>query len=664
MRASHTMLVLVVAAACAQGPQGITQRQRFAEEGRLLALASSVEALREDSVLAQRGRFRVVDAPVPPEPATAPVTRFDTPAAAFAVGASGRDDAADLVEKNLPADAAPDVVAAAAMGLGSCTSDATARVLVALALRPSQPPEAVEALFSFYRRPKAKDPAPATLPDERLLAYAKHPSARGRAALAHLGRAVKDPALINVLADLAVADPDFEVRRAAALGLAEAAPKHERSAEQRATCLTVLEHCLLDPDAHVIASACRAISSYDDPKSGALLLTQIVHSDFNVRVAALEGLGRRKAADAAEPMAKLACTDPSVSVRYAAATQLAEIDPKAARELVDSLLASASEYVRSAGVEILAKSDEPADVERLAHLTKTDLNVRVRETAVGGFEGKKDSAIAKAAIAAALLDRDPVVVATACGVAAKNGWDYSGTIAVILSRFDDCAGADARESALTALSDLDHAEPEVKATKTDRRVFELYTKDPNPAVRSAAFAALAKIDKKDPPPPVRGADLTGDLLPGGAAIFDKDVFLVVETDRGTMRIRLFPEQAPIHCAHVAALARAGRYDGLIWHRVVPDFVIQGGCPRGDGAGNAGVTLPLEPTRVAFERGTLGMPRSDHPDTGGCQLFICHSRAPHLDVRYTAFGQVVEGLDVIDRIDVDCRIVKVRVEGAR
>jgi len=149
----------------------------------------------------------------------------------------------------------------------------------------------------------------------------------------------------------------------------------------------------------------------------------------------------------------------------------------------------------------------------------------------------------------------------------------------------------------------------------------------------------------------------------GAPIFGKDAFLVVETDKGTMKIRLFPEQAPVHCAHVAALARKGFYDGLTWHRVVPDFVIQGGCPRGDGSGNAGVSLPLEPTTIPYERGTLGMPRSDHPDTGGCQLFICHSRAPHLDVRYTAFGKVVEGFDVIDKIDVDSKIVRVTVEGA-
>jgi peptidyl-prolyl cis-trans isomerase B (cyclophilin B) len=87
------------------------------------------------------------------------------------------------------------------------------------------------------------------------------------------------------------------------------------------------------------------------------------------------------------------------------------------------------------------------------------------------------------------------------------------------------------------------------------------------------------------------------------------VDLIVETDGGTMRIRLDAGAAPIHASHVAHLASRGFYDGLTFHRVVPDFVIQGGCPRGDGSGNAGVTLPLEQTRIPFEKGTLGMPRS-------------------------------------------------------
>jgi peptidyl-prolyl cis-trans isomerase B (cyclophilin B) len=647
MRAWNVVFALIVAG-CASGP-GAEERSAETARIRTLAARKGIDVDGTSGV----DEMRIVSA-----------------GPAFLVGASGRDDAADVIEKALAPDAPPDVVAAAAMGLGYSKSDATERVLVALALRPSHPPEAVESLFCYYRFRGADKPAPAKLPDAKLFDFERHPTVRGRAALAHLGRAVKDPALIPVLERLAN-DPEFEVRRAAALALAEGPPKSTRPEADRARCIAALERRvsgLLNDDAHVVAAGCRALASYDDPAVAPLLLPKLNHPDFNVRVAALEGLGTRKAKSAVAKMTELAKSDPSTSVRFAAAEQLAEIDAAAALALVDRLLADPSEYVRSAGVDVLAKSDDPAAVARLATIAKSDPHVRVRETAVGAFEGKKDSQTAKDAVRAALADKDVGVASTACTVIGKNQWtEFFKPLCEIALNFPGCAGADVREARLSALSELEMDWTTVEGFGPDdyRALFEVGRADENPSVRLAAEKALAKLDKKDPPTTYsRGADLSGDLVPGGAPIFDKDAFLVVVTDKGTMKIRLFPEQAPVHCAHVAALARNHFYDGLTWHRVVPDFVIQGGCPRGDGSGNAGVTLPLEPTMVPFERGTLGMPRSEHPDTGGCQLFICHSRAPHLDVRYTAFGKVVEGLDVIDKIDVDDKIVRVTVEGAR
>ncbi len=584
--------------------------------------------------------------------------------------------------------ALPEQAIAIAQALVMSKSAAAEKVLVAIALRPDHPPEAVESLYSYFKMRGGDKQPPATLPDAKLLEYVDHPTARGRAALAWLGRAVRDPALFPALERLAH-DPDFEVRRAAALALANGPDKTPRSKEDAAAALaTIFKTKLIDdPDPHVVVATCRALSTYDDATAVKLLVAQLAHDDFNVRVAALEGLGKRKAKDPAtlQTMELLARKDASTSVRYTAAEQLAEIDVDAAQKLVDGLLADPSEYVRSAGVDILAKSEDLTANPRLATIAKNDPHVRVRETAVGAFEGKKDSQIAEDAIRAALADKDVGIVSTACGVVAKNEWiDLADSVVAVPARFPGCLGADAREAAVSAVADLidvgrrmvaratppngsseviafEHWDPASPRTL----LFKTHLQDANPAVRAAAENAVAKLDKKDPPKtPTRGADLTGELLPGGAPIFERDVFLVVETNKGTMKIRLFPEQAPVHCAHVAALARTHFYDGLTWHRVVPDFVIQGGCPRGDGSGNAGVTLPLEPTTIPFERGTLGMPRSEHPDTGGCQLFICHSRAPHLDVRYTAFGKVVEGLDVIDKIDVDDKIVRVTVEGAR
>jgi cyclophilin family peptidyl-prolyl cis-trans isomerase len=102
--------------------------------------------------------------------------------------------------------------------------------------------------------------------------------------------------------------------------------------------------------------------------------------------------------------------------------------------------------------------------------------------------------------------------------------------------------------------------------------------------------------------------------------------------------------------------REGFYDGTIWHRVVPNFVVQGGDPRGDGWGNGGVTLRDEINPLPFGRGAVGMPKAGK-DTGGCQLFITHVMTPHLEGTYTVFGQVVAGMDVVDRIEVGDRIVR-------
>lgn len=120
------------------------------------------------------------------------------------------------------------------------------------------------------------------------------------------------------------------------------------------------------------------------------------------------------------------------------------------------------------------------------------------------------------------------------------------------------------------------------------------------------------------------------------------------TDRGTFEIRLRPDLAPNVVGAFLALIAAGFHDDLAFHRVVPDFVIQGGCPRGDGWGGPGWTLRSEWSQQPFERGTVGLAHAGK-DTGGSQWFVCLSPQPHLDGRYTVFGKVTSGLDVLDQV---------------
>ncbi len=118
--------------------------------------------------------------------------------------------------------------------------------------------------------------------------------------------------------------------------------------------------------------------------------------------------------------------------------------------------------------------------------------------------------------------------------------------------------------------------------------------------------------------------------------------------------------APLTSAALAALARGGFYDGLSWHRVVPDFVAQGGDPRGDGEGGPGWALPDEHGPGRFLRGTLGIATAG-PETGGSQIFLCHSAQPHLDGRYTIAGELEAGGEVLDALQVGDAILRARAE---
>lgn len=135
----------------------------------------------------------------------------------------------------------------------------------------------------------------------------------------------------------------------------------------------------------------------------------------------------------------------------------------------------------------------------------------------------------------------------------------------------------------------------------------------------------------------------------------------IETEKGVMKILFYEKDAPNTVANFVKLAKEGFYDGLTFHRVIPDFVIQGGCPKGDGTGGPGYTIKCELTgeNQYHDRGVLSMAHAGR-DTGGSQFFICHNRrnTAHLDRRHTCFGQVYEGLEVIDAIRQGDKIIKI------
>ena len=137
---------------------------------------------------------------------------------------------------------------------------------------------------------------------------------------------------------------------------------------------------------------------------------------------------------------------------------------------------------------------------------------------------------------------------------------------------------------------------------------------------------------------------------------------VFDTDRGQIKVELYPDKAPLTVASFVNLARKGFYDGLNFHRVIPDFMIQGGCPKGTGTGGPGYKFEDEADNgVRHERGVLSMANAG-PNTNGSQFFITHIKTDWLDGKHTVFGKVTEGLEVVDAVKQGDAIKSVKIEG--
>jgi peptidyl-prolyl cis-trans isomerase B (cyclophilin B) len=134
--------------------------------------------------------------------------------------------------------------------------------------------------------------------------------------------------------------------------------------------------------------------------------------------------------------------------------------------------------------------------------------------------------------------------------------------------------------------------------------------------------------------------------------FDSNTYQVeFETTAGKMLLDLYPDVAPGHCKNVIGLTRIGYYNGIIFHRVIKDFVIQVGCPNGTGTGGPGYTIDAEFSEVLHEAGVLSMARTSDPNSAGSQFFVCMGRVPHLDRQYTVFGKTADDASLKNALSV-------------
>jgi peptidylprolyl isomerase len=139
------------------------------------------------------------------------------------------------------------------------------------------------------------------------------------------------------------------------------------------------------------------------------------------------------------------------------------------------------------------------------------------------------------------------------------------------------------------------------------------------------------------------------LIASGANAAEKKNLIYLDLEYGRVVIETKPDLAPKHVARIKELVKQGFYDGVVFHRVIPGFMAQGGDPTGTGTGGSGQKIPAEFSSTKHVRGTLSMARANDPNSADSQFFICFADAPFLDGKYTAWGQVTQGMEFVDKI---------------
>jgi cyclophilin family peptidyl-prolyl cis-trans isomerase/HEAT repeat protein len=429
---------------------------------------------------------------------------------------------------------------------------------------------------------------------------------RARALAARGLGALKDPAAYDVLARLARdSEPDVVVAAVRALGVlgdARAAPLVGG--------LLATEHDTLLREALLALSALPP-----DPALRSSIVPFVGDPRPFIRAAALQALARIDRDELALVLSGLD-PDPEWIVRASLATALGISGDEVSVGILFRMLEDPDVRVVPAVLEALrkARGADAADTLR-RHLEHADFAVRMAAAEnLAALKLKGQSEALAAAYRRSLADRD--LDARLALIGALAGQDDAPA--------REALGAAAREDPSRVVRE--RAASALRAAGLDA-----------PAAGHAEVAQAA-LDYREAMAPYSPAP--------GVRLYTPRA--MIHTVKGTIEVHLNVVEAPLTCASFMDLARRGFYNGLTFHRVVPGFVIQGGCPRGDGNGGPGYTLRCEIGQRPYGRGAVGMALSGK-DTGGSQFFITHAPTPHLDGGYTVFGWVAAGMDVVDKI---------------
>lgn len=460
--------------------------------------------------------------------------------------------------------------------------------------------------------------------------------------------------------------PDPEVQEGALYALWRL---EDRGSSARAAAL------LSSPEPDVAEAAARLLASAAQSDARVAMLQARASKDWLVRYELTRGLARVGEVSGLKPL----LSDPHPSVRRGACQAVGKLGvaalslaPELSR-LVDDEEADVAEAAVEA-LGLVGRDSVLEELRRAAHSprwrvrrgacralvarlpgTRADVLALASDPATGvveaALEGFKQDRTpeAEARVGELLAGQDVARIAAAADVLAT--WKEPSWAPVLMEAYGRTQEIELQQSLLEALGPL--------GNPAAIPLLEEVAQSQDTNLARAARKSLVAFHPVDP--------LPADQLPGSgptavkASLPDRveEDTAVLTTERGVVRLHLLGQEAPGTVRNFVQLARQGYYDGLTFHRVVPDFVTQGGDPRGDGWGGPGYTIRCEINPVPYQRGTVGMALAGK-DTGGSQFFICQSAQPHLDGRYTVWAQVEDGMDVVDRLQEGDKILKVEV----
>ncbi|MGH9408301.1 MAG: HEAT repeat domain-containing protein [Vicinamibacterales bacterium] len=418
--------------------------------------------------------------------------------------------------------------------------------------------------------------------------------------------------------------------------------------------ISMLQHA--GNDVALQVSAIRALAQIGGPTAAPAILSVLTAdgTDPNAALEAVTALGDLKDA-AALPYIQDRLTDDWPTMRAAAIRAASTIDPQGFLTVLSGLEPDRQWVVRAAVARVLASAPASLALERL-HAMLNDPDKRVVAAALETLARMRAPSVPDVNELLLTSLKAPDVGVRTAAAEGIGRLKMTGGAAALAAAYANAA-SDPPEMRSAIVSAI-HAFGPAEADATLKAALA----DPDWSVRLQAAALLQRDDPSSDPrrairpapePPIL-AYTSPDLI---APQYSPHAF--IETAKGTIEIELAVLDAPQTCQSFMALARKGYFNGLQIHRVVPNFVVQDGDPRGDGSGGPGYTIRDELNGDPYVRGTVGMALSG-PDTGGSQFFIAHSPQPHLDAKYTVFGHVVKGMDVVDRLQQLDVIQRVRI----